>query len=181
MLNKALRQQNITELHLLSSVIFGIQQAIKSRRNRFETEITVYRGQLMSLEEILTLQSSINQLITFYSFLSASQNPEVARFFVSEMIASNKQTPVIFTIHANSGVLYAEPFADITDVSSCPDEEEVLFALGSIFRVLRVYRNADEPWNIVMNLCGDEEEDVKPLMKLIKKQNKTDIRSLGNV
>ena len=117
-LNKALRQQNITELHLLSSVIYGIQHAIKSRRTRFETEITAYRGQMISLEEILTLHSSIDQLITLYSFLSASQNPEVAPFFVREIIASNKQTPVIFTIHANSGVLYAEPFAEITDVTN---------------------------------------------------------------
>ena len=180
-LNKALRQQNIRELHLLSSVIYGIQQAIKSRRSRVETEITVYRGQMMSLEEVVILQSSINQLITFYSFLSASKNREVAHFFVDGTISSNTQTPVIFTIHANSGLLDAEPFADITDTSNCPDEEEVLFGFGSIFRIVRVYRNADEPWNIEMNLCGNEEEDVKSLMKLIKKQIKVDIRSLGDV
>ncbi|CAF1394223.1 unnamed protein product, partial [Rotaria sordida] len=49
-----------------------------------------------------------------------------------------------------------KPFANITSFSYFPEEEEILFMLGSIFRLISVDRDEDELWIIRIVLVGDE-------------------------
>jgi hypothetical protein len=66
MLNKALRVQNIDQLFLFRFVISDIYQNLK--QYQCQSPIRVYRGQVMSNDELNILRNSINDFISTNSF-----------------------------------------------------------------------------------------------------------------
>ena len=74
-----------------------------------------------------------------------------------------------------------KPFANISACSNFVGESEVLFMLGSIFRLNDIQRDDNGVLIIRMALCGDEDNDVKQLLEHMKKRTKPDLRSLGDV
>ncbi len=63
MLNKALRVQNTDVLFLFRFCIVDIQEQLNT--HRCSSPIRLYRGQVMSKEEVETLKNSIDQFISF--------------------------------------------------------------------------------------------------------------------
>lgn len=77
-----------------------------------------------------------------------------------------------------------KPFADITSHSEFPIETEILFMLGSIFRLHNVTLEDDHLWIIKMTLCGDDEHDLKQILKHMKDQNgngETNLSTLAKI
>jgi tetratricopeptide (TPR) repeat protein len=182
MLNKALRVQDIDTLFALRSFIRHIHRELK--RYRCRLPIRVYRGQLMSTDELDTLRRSIGELISINSFFSTSTDPHIARFFLGDQGPSDDLQRVLFEIDADPRVLgihSMKPFANISSRSNFASESEVLFMLGSIFRLTDIRCDHDAVLIIQMTLCGDDESDVQQLLKNMKKLTKLDLRSLGDV
>jgi hypothetical protein len=71
-LNKALRIQNIDLLFLFRFYIQDVEQEL--HRSRYLLPIRVYRGQLMSCEELNVLKDSKDKFISMNSFLSTTFN-----------------------------------------------------------------------------------------------------------
>jgi hypothetical protein len=67
---------------------------------------------------------------------------------------------VLFEIDADPQMVTTKPFADISKYSHFTNESEVLFMIGSIFRLKRIYLNDDLVWIIEMSLCSDDEYDL---------------------
>lgn len=182
MLNKALRIQNINILFLLRSFIRHIYKKLK--HYQCLSQIQVYRGQLMSTDELSTLEHSIGELISINSFLSTSTDREIARSFLGDQSPSDDLQRVLFEIDANPLVLghyTRRPFANISACSNFVNESEVLFMLSSIFRLNDIQRDHNGVLVIRMALCSDDDNDVKQLLERMKKGTKPDIRSLGDV
>ncbi|CAF4782973.1 unnamed protein product, partial [Rotaria sp. Silwood2] len=72
LLNKALRSQDIDLLYLFGFFIRDIEEQLKKQRYHLPTHL--YRGQLMSLEELELLKKSKNKFISMNSFLSTTFN-----------------------------------------------------------------------------------------------------------
>jgi tetratricopeptide (TPR) repeat protein len=184
-LNKALRVQNIDLLFLIRFVINDIYQQLK--KHQCKTWIRVYRGQVMSNEELNNLQNSIGQLISINSYFSTSVDRSVALFMLGDPKVSYNLQRVLFIIEADPRVARTKPFAEIHSVSCFANELEVLFMVGSIFRLIDIRRNKkDLVWEIRMKLCGDDEHDLKNLFDHMKKEygcgnNEVDLLSFGNV
>ena len=181
-LNKALRVQNINILFLLRFFIRHIYK--KLIRDRCRSRMQVYRGQLMSTDELNTLQHSIGELISINSFLSTTTDREIARSFLGNQSPADDLHRVLFEIDANPVVLgdrTMRPFADISQYSNFANESEVLFMLGSIFRLDGIQDDDDGVSIIRMTLCGDDDNDLKQLLKHMKKRTRPDLRSLGDV
>ena len=170
MLNKALRTQNIELLLLFRFVIADIYTQLK--RNQCQSSVKVYRGQIMSNEELNTLQHSIGEYISINSFFSTSFKRQEARYFLDDVVISNELYPVLFEIDADSNLATSRPFADITDFSDYQDEGEVLFMAGCVFQINKIYQDEKENiWIIQMKLCGDNDyKDLKILFDHLKKE-----------
>ena len=84
------------------------------------------------------LKKSIGNLISINSFLSTSRDIAIARIFAGEGIIEDRLVRVLLTIEANPARLQSVFFADISQISQFPDENEVLFSLGSTFRILSI-------------------------------------------
>ena len=181
-MNKALRVQNIEMLFLLRSYIFDIYHQL--RFYQLKTSIRVYRWQLMGKEEIYSLKRGIGQYISVNSFLSTTTERQTALFLMGEGNPGDSLQRVLFEIDADPRVISMKPFADITSHSDFPIETEILFMLGSIFRLHNVTLEDDQLWIIKMTLCSDDEHDLKQLLKHMKDQNgygETNLSTLAKI
>lgn len=168
LLNKALRVQNIDILFLLRFFIRDIGRQLED--NKCSMPIRVYRAQQMSIEEIQALKNSVGEFISMNSFLSTSLNREKARAFHYSAQMTEDVEKVFFEIDADPRLNNIKPFSKITELSCFPAEEEVLFMLGSIFRLSNIERDHEGIWNIRMVLCSDDNHQLQTLVHYMQEE-----------
>ncbi|CAF0940088.1 unnamed protein product [Adineta steineri] len=178
-LNAALRKQNIHMMFLFREFIKDIQQRLQKYKS--EKVLKVYRAQMMTSEELQRLQESIGKLISINSFFSTSMDFSKVFAFLKR---SKTLEAVVFEIKADPQMARNKPFADISKDSDYPGEAEVLFMIGSIFRLDSIDQNNRKIWMIKMTLSSEEEHDIKEVLKYMKGQvgtGETNLRTLGKV
>ncbi|CAF3245319.1 unnamed protein product [Rotaria sp. Silwood2] len=187
-LNKALRPQNIDLLFIYRFFLQDMQKQLALHQEQFPVE--VYRSQRMSKEEWNQLSKATGQCISMNSFVSTSLERNVAKFYKTGANHDDNEIGIMFHIKANpclSGDLI-QPFANIVCFSEFPDEKEIVFMAGSIFRIIKIID--ENPFPIVeMELFSKEENDLKMLFESLRREfgglpggelKKTSIHSLGN-
>ncbi|CAF1368394.1 unnamed protein product [Adineta steineri] len=167
-LNKALRTQNIDLLYLFRFFIYDIEQQLEE--NKCKNPVRVYRSQLMSKDEVRILKTSIGKIISINSFLSTSSNAERARCFFSCVDLSDDYEKVFFQINADPRIDNIKAFSNITSLSYYSNEEEILFMIGSIFKLNNVLQDTDGIWIIQMSLCSFDDEQLQALFQHMKNQ-----------
>ena len=65
-----------------------------------------------------------------------------------------------FEIDADPQIGNIKPFSNITSFSFYPNEEEILFMVGSIFRLNNVFKDIDGIWIILMSLCSSDDNQL---------------------
>ncbi|CAF4060954.1 unnamed protein product, partial [Adineta steineri] len=181
-LNAALRTQNIHVIFLFRSFIYDIYRELQKYQSNHPLQ--VYRSQLMSIDELNGLKNNIGQFISINSMFSTSKQRTTALFLLGDITTKTDLERVLFEIDADPKIVTTKPFADISEHSDFPDESEVLFMIGSIFRLGNIDRNDDQIWIIKMTLCNDDEHDLKQVLMYMKQQIKSgemNFRILGNV
>lgn len=179
LLNKALRVQNIDLMYLFRFFIRDLKNHLITYQS--DTQIRVYRGQLMFKDELEKLKISIGKYISINSFFSTSFNRNLALVFSQN---SHDYERVLFEIDANPQSIGVKPFAEIKTLSFFPDESEVLFMLGSIFQLIQINKSNDNIWIIHMKLSSGNDHDLKPIFESMRtrhSQDQTDILSFGHV
>ncbi|CAF0817489.1 unnamed protein product [Adineta steineri] len=181
-LNKALRIQNIDLLFLFRFFIHDIEKQL--RLNQCTSFIRVYRSQLISKYEFDLLKNSIGQYISMNSFISTSLNREQALSFLHP--TNNDFQQILFEINADPSLDNIQPFSNITNLSYFSNEEEILFMLGSIFRIINIDRDKKKKniWVVQMNLCSNNESNLKSIFEHMKKQygdGQTNLLSFGKI
>ncbi|CAF3804426.1 unnamed protein product [Rotaria sordida] len=182
-LNAVLRNEDIHMMFLFREFIADIQHQLKSFRT--DKIQRLYRGQRISKEELVTLEQNCGQLISVNSFFSTSADEKQARAFLHASHAANNLEKVLFEINADPKMTATKPYADISGNSEYPGESEILFMIGSIFRLNSVDQNSDDNiWIIRMTLCSENESDLKNVLQYMKQQlgtGETNLRTLGKV
>ncbi|CAF0938512.1 unnamed protein product [Adineta steineri] len=171
-------------IYLYRSFIIDIQNQLEKHQCQCATR--VYRSQLMSIDELNYLKNSVGQYVSVNSFLSTSFEQEIANFYLGDTnhrwIGLEK---VLFEIDADPTVVTTKPFADISQFSDFSDELEVLFMLGSIFRLNSIIRDDENQiWIIQMCLCSDDEHNLKQILMDMKNEigyGETNLCILGKV
>ncbi len=182
-LNAALRTQNIHMIFLFRAFIADIDQQLQTHQAK--NPLRVYRSQLMSNDELGDLKRYIGQFISINSFFSTSDQRQIALFHLGDKSSLFDSERVLFEINADPKMVTTKPFADVSKHSVFQTESEVLFMLGSIFRLESIDRNDDdEVWIIRMTLCTDDELDLKQVLMHMKQQigsGDTNLRTLGTI
>ncbi|CAF1478051.1 unnamed protein product [Adineta steineri] len=154
LLNQAFRVENITMLLLCRFFIRDIHQRISDlgELTSVNENMTCYRGQLMSRDEIDRLRRLVGSIISMKTFFSTTLNKQYALVRVdvpNHNSSVNNIEPVFFEITIQCSKLYMrEPFANISAESSFPDEQEILFSIGSLFRINEVLNEEGKFWKI---------------------------------
>ncbi|CAF1373980.1 unnamed protein product, partial [Didymodactylos carnosus] len=166
-LNKALRIKDLDILFAFRFLITDIFTQLKQEQQRFLRDdpiIIVYRGQAISMMELNRMKSSIDG------------------FIATNTIGGDLQ-PILFEIEANTR-LETKPFANISHLSYFRQEEEVLFILGTIFRINNiVYSQKQNIWIAKLVLCTENDDELKTVFDYMKNEivEETDLISLGNL
>ncbi|CAF0835705.1 unnamed protein product [Adineta ricciae] len=188
-LNQALQMQNIDDIIPFGQFMKDLDAQLTEEHKLFvkeqdATTIQVYRGQLISKDELNRLKTTQGQLLSMNSFLSTSTNREKAIDIIINRSAppNENSVSILFEFVID---LCAPPssYADIRHLSAFSDDEEVLFMFGSIFRLEHIsYDKHLKIWIANVTLCSPNDADVKEFRTTLEHQleGQNQLIALGN-
>ena len=180
-LNRTLRLQNLDVLFLCRFLLQDICHAIA--QNKCRSSIRVYRSQLLTKEEMHFLENSLGSLFSINSFLSTTIHRDLALVFLKQSSSANDLERVLLEIDANPSYTPLKPFGFINCTNSYRQTEEVVFTLGSIFRLMNIYQQPDGMWTVNLSLCTDNDHEIKGIFKPYRTNQKSEqinLLSFGN-
>jgi hypothetical protein len=102
-----------------------------------QTNLTLYRGRLMKLNQLKEMGKNIGGILIIKNILSVTQNERFAIESSGDGKLTNPdEVSVIYEILIDTNIR-SIPFAKIRDMMK--GEEEILFSMGSIFRIVKIY------------------------------------------
>jgi tetratricopeptide (TPR) repeat protein len=178
LLNKAFQAKTVDFLYLFRFLIHDIQQQLEL--NKCLSSIRAYRGQFLTQDEYEILKKSIGGFISINSFLSTNLIRQNASKYLTE---SDELQRVLFEIDADPRLDGMKPFSNIQSFSYSGQEDEILFMVGSIFRIRDIHQQ-DGLSVVRMTLCSDNDPQLKAIFKPLKSETKngeTNMLSFGDV
>ncbi|CAF1514258.1 unnamed protein product [Adineta steineri] len=172
LLNKALRTEDIELLFTFRFFIIDLCSVIEEENQFLKNNgtLTLYRGTQIPNEELEKIKENIGKTISTNGFLSTSRNINVSLAFIHMNAQSNDFTSVLFEIKANP-LLKTVVFADVGNKSRIKSEEEVLFNLNSLFKIVSVRFNPKlNIWKVQLNATDEGAEKVEEYLSLSKQQ-----------
>ena len=186
LVNRAFRTDNISLWYSFRFYIIDLciqlERVYQEQRRKFgHRTFTVYRGQaIMRISELDYIKANINGgLIATNGFLSASKDRPVAVAFASNPIMSNEFKSVVYEIDVDTRNVENLVFVEVLDYVTTKNRinpmqssvDEVLFNIGSVFRVLSVQYDAVENlWCIGLQATDEGTNETKKQIQLIKEQ-----------
>ncbi|CAF3700559.1 unnamed protein product [Rotaria socialis] len=173
-LNKALRIQDISTLHKMRCFIADIHHQLDylCRQSNYTSNFEVYRGQCMSTHDFQKHSRNVGGLISFNSLLSCSEDHRVALLYANSQDRNDSIVPVLLHIIVNPGVRNTA-FSNIIAVSGFGDiEQEFLFSMGAIFRILSIqrYNQSNRIQEFCLLLTNDEDKDLKDVREYMRQE-----------
>lgn len=182
LLNKALNSSNIDILDCLQVFIHDLLRQLKQYRS--SSTRRVYRTYLISADELDLLEESVGKYICINTFLSTYTSREHAlEYFVDYEPDNDAVRKILLKIDVDPRAMKHKPLGNITVHSRTAQTEELLFALGSIFRVVSIHQDENHLSTVHLSLCDDDDPVFKPVFDYVKRQcdsNTMDLLSFGN-
>ena len=136
-LNRAFRQRNVRVLLLFGSFLQDLYRELKREHQHIQQQsrnerpiVTVYRGQVLSEKDLAKL--AVGCSIRSNALFSTSTDRSIAKAFLATSENLQDVNRILFEIEADYRDLTAV-FADITQLSFYPDEDETLFMVNTRF------------------------------------------------
>lgn len=129
----------------------------------------LYRGQLITPDELENFQKSVGKIISMTSFTSTTRNLNVARYFCGMGDQRPQLESVIFEIIFQKSEFTEQPplpFADIHHVSVNEYEDEILLCIGTVMRLESIRTDLCIIY-IRLYICPYEKSNVKALREAI--------------
>ncbi|CAF1416142.1 unnamed protein product [Didymodactylos carnosus] len=145
------------------------------------TPIVLYRGKILSSITLQNLKDNIGGLVSMNGFISTTSVEQVADIYCSRDQQNSSNYEQTF-FRLNIGINSQVPYASIQEQSQIPDEDEVLFSVGTVWRIKSVDRDEDKVWNIVLDLVAEYDQCCIELTTYLKEQlgEETTLLTLGN-
>jgi tetratricopeptide (TPR) repeat protein len=143
------------------------------RLKRFSNRYNFYSIPNIDFAQI---KDSINGLLSFNHFLSTSLDKDVAMAFCLPSLDVLGMTAILFTILVDPTITSCR-FASVSRHSCINAEEEVLFGMGSVFRIGGIERMKNGLWEISMALTCD----IDPQLMLLTDYMKTTVGAFSGI
>lgn len=179
MLNKALRSFDMIAMTKFGFFIRNLHRQLerlhKEQYPNFEKQFTVYRGQALTKEDFQHLLNIEGGLLSFNSFLSTSTSQQVAMDFVRRTMKKNKDmigVLFIMTIDLNMNSISATPFALVDSCSAIQAEQEVLFTILTVFRIMEIKKSAENNnlWEVRLIITNENDPELAVLTDFMKQE-----------
>ncbi|CAF4166527.1 unnamed protein product [Adineta steineri] len=154
-INTVFRREKISNVYNFRYMIKLLCQQLKDQHKKFldnykesKSSERLYRGQQLQLKDINLLKDHVNDIISLNGFISTTLNKNVAIKFAFQPRRQGFER-VLFEIDADINDEFNVIFANIKELSRYPQEEEILFSIGTIFRIKAVKFNNEKQLYIV--------------------------------
>ena len=165
LVNQAFRTEDVTLWYLFRFFIIDLCTQLENihREQNIQDCFKLYRGQArMPTQELENLRFNIGGCILTNAFFSTSKNIEIAQQYIKDAENSDDFKVVMFEITVNTSHTKSVVFVDIDQYQQTDGESEVLFNIGSVFRIENIeYDLHLNVWKIHMEAtdeCTDEIE-----------------------
>ncbi|CAF1375814.1 unnamed protein product, partial [Adineta ricciae] len=160
LINKANRQHYVGVMFAFGYYIKDVFLQLKKEHETFKiksmdnAQVKVFRGQIMSEDEVQTLKSAY--MVRLTSFLSTSLNRRLALSFLPpESAVTGGHVRVLIEINLNTKY-NSKPFGNISHLSEFSEEDEVLMMIGTFLRARRTYYSEEDKMiKAIMTLEND--------------------------
>jgi len=177
LVNRAFRTEDVELWYIFRSYIIDLCRQLENvhKEQNIQVPLKLYRGQsFMPIKEFEYLQSNIGCLISTNGFFSTSRDRTVAEGFLGGAKDTDNFKVVIFEITVDGVNLQNTVFVDIQKHSvpqERKDEKEVLFNIGSVFKVLSVTYDSKLGVPIIEMKATDEgTSEIKEQIEAKRKQ-----------
>jgi tetratricopeptide (TPR) repeat protein len=135
-------------------------------------KFTVYRGQGLSEEDFKQLKNTKSGLISFNNFLSTSKTRHISLGFADEAAKNPDLVGILFILKIDP-TQSTTPFASIRGVSFFPKEDEVMFAMHTVFRIndIKSIDGNNRLFEVNLTLTGDNDQDLRVLTDRIREES----------
>ncbi|CAF1056517.1 unnamed protein product [Adineta steineri] len=178
MLNKSLRLMDIDTIikigFFLSDLHYQIAQLHEQQfgdRN-FSNRFIVYRGQGLSKTDFEQMVKTMGGLISFNNFLSTSKNREVSQTFSRHASSNPDMVGVLFVMTINPAQS-TTPFASVNEMGYFREEDEILFAMNTIFRIdhIKLMDEHNRLYQVDLTVTMDNDKDLRMLSDRIQEES----------
>lgn len=175
LINKALRTEDIDALYTYRYYIVDLCTCLAENTKilRKETSnLTVYRGMKMSKSERERIKESVGSHIAVSAFFSTSREVSVAKIYAGiEKHKPSLSIPdvlesILLVIDVNLDLNPDLVLADVKHLSIFSDEAEVIFDLGTVFKIESfTYIEEDNYWICYMQTSSKGQDITKEYLK----------------
>ncbi|CAF1360002.1 unnamed protein product [Didymodactylos carnosus] len=168
LVNQAFRTEDITLWFLIRFYIVDGLSIVE--QTHYDGVMTVYRGQSQfPLKEFEYMQHNINSLFATNAFWSTSKSLGVALQYVKDATDTDDYKVVLFEITVDQTRFKNLVFVDIDEWRKRESENEILFTIGSVFKLKSIERDDQlNLWKICMSATDESMEQLKVQIKLMK-------------
>ncbi|CAF0771948.1 unnamed protein product [Adineta steineri] len=144
LLNKVCGTEDADDLYKFRLFIRNLHYRIVEMNNDNLTvqlkrkEVVLYRGKRVAASTFENFRNSINGLVVMKGFLSTTMDPKVAEFFAGGDVTQMGFVNVLFKLKIDNWEKCKPAAAIDPAYSAMEDEQEVLFSIGTIWRILNV-------------------------------------------
>jgi hypothetical protein len=138
-------------------------------------KFTGYRGQGLSKEDFDEMTKTKGGLMSFNTFLSTSKTRDISIRFAREAATNPDLVGILFIMKIDP-VQSTTPFASIRDFSYFQGEDEVLFAMHTVFRIndIKSMDGNNRLFEVNLTLTGDNDQDLRVLTDRIREESSPD-------
>jgi hypothetical protein len=171
-LNKALRIDDIYLLYLIRFYIIDLCQQIDNESEKslsLSSSMILYRGQMMTDKEFENLQVNIGNLISPNGFFSTSKDRDIALIYAGQ--GNHQFKSILFQIKIDQTKLINSlvGIADIEKISNFPSEKEVLFSIGTTFKMETIqYDDELKVWRVQLIITHEGLKHINAMRKDLK-------------
>jgi tetratricopeptide (TPR) repeat protein len=149
--------------------IHDIQKQLE--KHKCTSTVQVYQCELMTNEKFQKWKTFNGKIIAVKSFFLANSNRETITSYMADYGPSDAaHKRILFIIEANPQIKNVKLFAKIGSLSDYNDPNDVMFAIGSLFKITEIQDEKDGIINIKMSLCANDVNDSTVFMDYLKGQ-----------
>ncbi|CAF0964311.1 unnamed protein product [Didymodactylos carnosus] len=150
--NKVLNTQDPDWLYTFRLIITDIHNQLLELYEKFidTPPQIILRGKVVPSSLVYNLQENVGGLISINGFLSATTSEQIRDIYGSrDNPVREGYERVLFRLIVDNHIK-TKPFAFIKDYSAIPEENEVLFSIGTVWCIESVEQDDEALWHIVL-------------------------------
>jgi tetratricopeptide (TPR) repeat protein len=155
---KAFRSEDFEDIFKFRRYIYDLHWELDKLAKPSQTEpdiLRLYRGKKLRIPVLQQLKDSKGALLSMNGFLSTTFNREMARQIFAGVGQNRLDYESVLFEFCIDRTTINRAYAEIAACSQYPSEEEVLFSIGSVWRIGSVKLSNDSLWIVELSSCHD--------------------------